>query len=138
MKRLSNMAIWLLVSQMAAVVGCGSADRASVQGRVTFEGQPVDLGNIVFVPEAGEGIKMAAPIEDGKYQIETKRGVQPGTYLVEISWSKKTGRQVPSADPGIMMDEMQEALPAQYNTETTLRRELQRGENVHDFELPTP
>ena len=35
------------------------------------------------------------------------------------------------------MDETQEAIPPQYNTQTTLRRELKPGENVHDFDLKT-
>lgn len=134
MRRLSKMAICVLAG-LVATAGCGSSD-VSVQGQVTLDGQPAGPGNIVFAPEAGgEGTKIAASLEDGKYLIGPERGAKPGSYRVEISWSKKTGRQVPSADPGIMMDETKEAIPPQYNTQTTLSRELKPGENVHDFEL---
>lgn len=136
MKLFRNVAIGLITGIVAAIVGCGSSNQVSVQGRVTFDGQPVGPGSIVFLPDAGvEGTKVAAAIEDGKYQIGPERGAVPGDFRVEISWSKKTGRQIPSADPGIMMDEMQEAIPPQYNAQTTLRRELKAGENVHDFDL---
>jgi len=136
MRLFHKMAICLITGSVAAVVGCGSSNQVSVQGRVTFDGQPVGPGSIVFLPDAGaESPKVAAAIEDGKYQIGPERGATPGSYRVEISWSKKTGRQIPSADPGMMMDEMQEAIPPQYNTQTTLRQELKPGPNVHDFDL---
>ena len=135
-KRANAIASWLMLGLWAAVSGCGPSSQVSVQGRVTFDGQPVGPGSIVFLPEAGsEAVKLAAPIEDGKYRIGTERGAKPGAFRVEISWSKKTGRQIPSADPGMMMDETQEAIPAQYNTQSTLRRELKPGDNVCDFEL---
>jgi len=130
------MAICLMTGIVAAVVGCGSSNQVSVQGRVTFEGQPVGPGSIVFLPDAGaEGTKVAAAIEDGKYQIGPERGAASGNFRVEISWSKKTGRQIPSADPGIMMDETKEAMPSQFNSASTLRREVKLGDNVHDFDL---
>ncbi len=133
-----KMATWLKAGLVVTLVGCGPSDQVSIEGRVTLDGQPVGPGSIVFLPEAGgEGIKIAAPIEDGQYRIGTERGAKPGTFRVEISWSKKTGRQLPSADPGIMMDETQEAIPPRYNTQTTLVREIKPGENTHDFDLHT-
>jgi hypothetical protein len=121
---------------LAAVASCGSSNQVAVQGRVTLDGQPVGPGSIVFLPEGGgEGTKVAAAIEDGKYQIGKERGAKPGAYRVEITWSKKTGRQRPSADPGMMMDETEEAIPPQFNSQSTLRKELKPGDNVHDFEL---
>lgn len=135
-----KMTTWLTAGLTAGLVmvfvGCGSPDQVLIEGRVTLDGQPVGPGSIVFLPETdGEATKFAAPIEDGQYRIGTERGAKPGTFRVEISWSKKTGRQLPSADPGIMMDEMQEAIPPLYNTQTTLVREIKPGENIHDFDL---
>lgn len=134
--RKQALAVGLKMTLLAALAGCGSSDRVSIQGQVTFDGQPVGPGSIVFLPETSrEAIKVAAPIEAGQYQIGPERGAAPGPVRVEISWSKKTGRQIPSADPGMMMDETQEAIPPRYNTDSTLRRELQPGENVLDFVL---
>jgi len=138
MRLFSNMAICLMTGIVAAVIGCGSSNQVSVQGRVTMDGQPVGPGSIVFLPDAGaEGTKVAAAIEDGKYQIGPERGASPGNFRVEISWSKKTGKQIPSADPGMMMDETKEAIPPKYNAETTLRCEFKPGDNVHDYDLKT-
>ncbi len=135
MKHLQATTSWVAVGLVTAVVGCGS-NQVSIKGRVTFDGQPVGPGSIVFVPEAAaDGIKVAAPIAEGNYEIQAERGAKPGTYRVEVSWSKKTGRQIPSADPGMMHDETKEAIPPQFNTQTTLTRELKPGENVLDFDL---
>jgi hypothetical protein len=136
MRRSKNTVTWLKVGLLTAVIGCGSSKEVSIKGSVTFDGQPVGPGSIVFAPETGnESIKVAAPIEDGKYEIGAERGATPGMFRVEISWSKKTGRQIPSADPGVMVDEVQEAIPAKYNAQSTLSREIKPGENVHDFDL---
>ena len=78
---------------------------------------------------------MAAAVEGGAYEVPADLGAAPGTFKVEISWAKKTGRRVPSADPGIMMDETREAVPAKYNSRTTLTVAIKPGENVHDFPL---
>ena len=134
------MATWLklglTLGLLTAVIGCGLSGQVSIKGRVTFDGQPVETGSIVFAPEPGSGsTKVAAPIEGGEYEIGAERGASPGTYRVEINWPKKTGRQVASADPGMMMDETEEAIPQKYNTESTLTRELKAGENTHDFDL---
>ena len=51
MRLLNKMAICLMTGMVAAVVGCGSSGQVSVQGRVTFDGQPVGPGSIVFLPE---------------------------------------------------------------------------------------
>jgi len=44
-------------------------------------------------------------VENGKYQIETNEGLIPGKYKIEINWTKETGKKIPSADPGIMMEQ---------------------------------
>ena len=136
MKWTTNAPQWFGVILLAIFTGCGTPETASIQGRVTYDGMPVDLGSIIFLPETKDGaIKVAAPIENGEYKIPPERGAKAGRYRVEISWSKKTGKQVPSADPGMMHEEVQEALPPRFNTESTLTRDLVLGENLLNFEL---
>jgi hypothetical protein len=116
------------------ITGCKAQRAASVHGKVTLDGEPVALGNIVFL-STGSGPKAAAPIEQGAYSIPAKDKLSPGSYRVEISWRKPTGRQVASADPGIMIDETREAVPAKYNTDSTLTAEIGSGDVQKDFEL---
>jgi hypothetical protein len=66
-----------LISTM--IVGCGSGDsRIPLSGTVTFNGQPIAFGEVVFRPETGpEG---SATICDGKFDttLESGRGITPG------------------------------------------------------------
>ncbi len=119
------------------LTGCSGDGRRAVSGEVSLDGEAVSGGSIVFLPAGGdEGSKGAAEIVDGKYAIPAEQGLPPGSYRVEIRWAKPTGKQVPSGDPGMMMDERAEAMPAKYNTASTLTVEIAAGENKHDFKLP--
>jgi len=106
-----------------------------VHGIVTLDNEPVASGSIVFLPTAGPGKKAAAAIEQGHYSIPATYSLPPGSYRVEISWRKPTGRQIPSADPGIMTDETREAVPIRYNTESTLTAEIASGDVEKNFDL---
>ena len=125
----------LLAGLVVWAGGCGGAGQTSVKGAVTLDDQPVGPGSISFLSTGEGGANAAAAIEDGKYQTPPDRGPRPGTYKVEISWPKKTGKKIPSLDPGIMSDETREAIPAKYNAQSTLTVEIQPGENVKDFHL---
>jgi hypothetical protein len=129
----------------ALATGCESTTeggRREVTGSVTFNGQPVEEGQIVFEPEA-PGARMATgQIKGGKYHIEPKFGPSDGSYLVRIDGyrKKKVGNMLPNPNArGSDTDVVSEQyLPAEYNTRTTLRIDIAAdGENVHDFELKT-
>jgi len=100
-----------------------------------LDGEPVQGGSLVFLPTGEGGTKGAAEIIDGKYAIPSEQGLLPGTYRVEIHWFKATGKQVPSGDPGMTMEERVQVVPAKYNTASTLTAEIKPGENKHDFPL---
>jgi hypothetical protein len=127
---------WLLCWALLLFTGCGGDGRRAVSGDVSLDGEAVNGGSIVFLPAAGEGSKGAAEIVDGKYAIPPEQGLPPGNYRVEIRWSKPTGKQIPSGDPGMLMDERLEAMPAKYNSDSTLTAEITAGENEHSFKLP--
>lgn len=133
-----HMAAGLLAGLLAAAAGCsGNTRQASVTGEVTLDGQPVGPGgHIVFLPQSGgEGRQASAAIDGGKYAIPAERGPSLGPCRVEITWDKKTGKQLPSADPGFMMDETRQAIPTKYNRQSTLTVEITPGANVHNFHL---
>src|SRR5437868_13520177 len=58
-----------------AAAGCGQGGdnlpRQAVSGKVTIDGQPLDTGEITFVPTAGAGAGPAAggKVENGAYSI---------------------------------------------------------------------
>src|SRR4051812_45095732 len=89
------------------IAGCGGGGRSSVQGTVTYDGQPVDDGGINFIAaggggEGGESGNASGDIREGKYSIDALRGPKPGKYKVEIYWNKKTGKMIPTpGDPDV-------------------------------------
>jgi hypothetical protein len=118
-----------------ALAGCTAEKTASIHGKVSLDGEPVVAGSISFLPTSGPGKKAAAAVEQGLYSIPASDQLVPGSYRVEISWRKPTGRQIPSADPGIMTDETREAVPARYNIESTLTTEIASGDVEKNFNL---
>lgn len=69
-------------------LGCGDDDRFDVSGKVTFRGQPVPAGTIIFEPDASkgnDGPQGMAPIQNG--QFDTARGGRAtvgGPHVIQI------------------------------------------------------
>src|SRR5688572_30617417 len=82
-----------LVALAAGASGCSSSTAASVQGKVTYGGEPIDVGTITFIPETPAAIKTGGIIDSGAYNVEAKVGPPPGKHRVEIRWAKPTGRK---------------------------------------------
>jgi hypothetical protein len=74
----------------AAVVGCGKRDSDAlyeISGSVTFAGQPVPAGRIVFEPDEAQGaagMVSIADIENGIYRTRPRRGFGGGPCRVTI------------------------------------------------------
>lgn len=124
-----------LACALLLLAGCSSESRRAVSGEVSLDGEPVNGGSIVFLPNGAGSSKGAAEIVEGKYSIPVEQGLPPGSYRVEINWMKPTGKQIPSGDPGMLMDERAEAMPAKFNSASTLTAEITAGDNKHDFKL---
>jgi hypothetical protein len=124
----------------AVLAGCGGSKysgdkRYPLTGEVTFEGQPVDVGSISFIPESGKGRPSGGVITDGKYDVPEEKGATAGTYRVEIRWLKRTGKQLRDAESGEMYDQRREALPEKFHTNSELTVEVPSPEKRHDFNL---
>lgn len=114
--------------------GCGPAGGVPVRGTVTFDGTPIPAGIIAFVgPDGGPGV-YGGPIRDGRYEVPADRMMPPGTYRVQVSWPKPTGKTVSAGEGGTPMPETAEAIPARYNAATELTADVRRGAAV-DFAL---
>jgi hypothetical protein len=130
-----------------ALIGCGGSpgpERASIHGKVSFDGDPVSRGMIVFLPAEGtNGPSSGAEIKDGEYTIPEATGPVPGGYRVEITATREEGNQTapgvggatggPSGaftGPSVTM-----YIPTKYNRDTELQCDVSSGKNELDFEL---
>ncbi len=76
--------------------GCGnSGGRLPVSGSVTLDGVPLANGEIIFVPISGtKGPTAAGEILAGKFKIPAAKGPIAGSYRVEITAERATGRKI--------------------------------------------
>ncbi|MDZ4819285.1 MAG: hypothetical protein SGJ20_09960 [Planctomycetota bacterium] len=141
---------FLLATMSLTVIGCGRAgvERASIDGNVSINGQPVESGSIRFISlEPGGGPSVGGQIQDGKYDIDEQKGPTLGKHRVEVQVPFRTGRKIRSpfalpptnpaeaTDPAAMVDEWAEKAPPQYNTKSTLSVTIEPGQNEHDIEM---
>ena len=144
MPRLNRSAILLAVG-LAILSGCGEREptRSVVSGTVTFQGKPVEFGDIVFQPVDGDWKKFYAQgkIVNGKYEF-TRLGPVIGKNRVEVHGYKRTGkRTVDLAGKDLskapeVVEELVPYIPPEYNEGSTLTVEINPcvNENVN-FEL---
>ncbi len=127
---------------LGPTVGCGyrgyDGDRRfPLSGKVTFDGEPVDLGSISFLPaaEGGKQRVSGGQIEDGKYAVPEEQGANVGKYRVEIHWAKKTGKQHYDSELQMKVDDRKEALPRKFHTDSILNADVSAEKTTFDFEL---
>jgi len=130
---------WILPALVAAGVGwacpgCGPRT-FPITGAVTFDGEPVAAGTIVFEPADGRGPTAGGIVAAGRYEVAAPT---PGKKRVRIFATRSTGRMVP-ADPvpnSPLVEETEPYIPDTYNARTTLECSvLEQGPNVCDFHL---
>ena len=91
-----------------------------VTGVVTLDGEPLANASIAFT-QKGFRPSVGHTDSEGRYElvyIRDIKGVAVGTHLVRIRQFGKPGR-----------------VPARYDTQSELTREVQAGENIINFEL---
>jgi len=102
-----------------------AAGWAEVSGQVTIDGKPLPDGTITFRP-GDAGTVVQGRISEGTFKIDRTSGLRPGPYRIEIS------SLPPGVEPG-----KPEVVPRRYNVASELRREMQQGANMLQFELTT-
>jgi hypothetical protein len=88
-KATGNYAIaWFLIALgILAVAGCSKSDNqaTTISGMVEFEGEPVRVGEIRFVPIRGtQASTVGGKIRDGQYSLSPKQSLKAGEYRVEV------------------------------------------------------
>ncbi len=125
------------------LVGCaGDAQvddglaRQAVAGTVTMDGQPLDSGQIQFIPtDPSSGGGTSGTIQGGRFEIDDFRGPAPGTYQVVIS-SQAPAMLAEGEMPGEAPPPSPEEIPAIYNRNTTLNATVDAsGENTFEYVL---
>lgn len=121
MRTLMRFASPLLILVAMLATGC-STDMDSqgffnVDGVVTFNGQPVDEGWIVFRSTDGTTKNVAAPIQRGKFEVK----IQEGIKLVEISAEREVPGKYSVGPNGEKVPAKESIIPAIYNTKSTLK-----------------
>ena len=113
--RAHRIAVGLAV--LVAIIGCDSSGvgrLVPVQGKVTYEGQPLATGSLAFKPDAEKGntskFEPAANIEaDGSYRLFTaeREGAPLGWYKVSVVAQSPADEKNPYAA-------MKSLIPARY------------------------
>ena len=66
---------------LTGLLGCGGQG-STVSGTVTYNGKPVEKGNISFAPADGKGTPVGGEIKGGRYSVSN---VTPGKCKVLVS-----------------------------------------------------
>ncbi|BBO33622.1 hypothetical protein PLANPX_3234 [Lacipirellula parvula] len=100
--RLSIALVLIGLLHAVSAIGCGKHGTSNVvvRGDVSVGGEPVESGQIRFVPIDGNAGPIGiGDILAGRYEISARGGVPPGKHRVEVEPLKKTGRKVPGKPP---------------------------------------
>jgi hypothetical protein len=133
--------LWLCCGCLCLfLTGCGrqeypGARRFPLSGRVTYGGEPIDIGSISFIPLGSEKRVSGGPIMDGKYSVPEAQGANAGKHRIEIRWQKRTGRKIPVPNTDFVDEERAEGLPAEYHRDSTLSVEVGENQTTFDFDL---
>lgn len=145
------------MSGLTLILGCGSDDglgkRYAVSGKVTYKGQPLEKGDILFhlaTPDP-KGINNGATgsIVNGSYTLSTRGendGAFPGEYIVTVtSLDVDTTKAMANAGGGVArQDDIAKAnrmakslIPKKYSETSTsgLKATVKESSNTIDFEL---
>ena len=140
--RVIGLSVCIVVVMVSGGCSRSRIERAVVSGRVTYQGQPIKLGQIRFAPTRETGGPVSgADIVDGAYSVDIKGGVPVGTHLVKIEAYRDQAR-VPRTPPppGVEARPLvvkTQYLPEQFNTRTQLEITIEPGSGkiTKDFDL---
>jgi hypothetical protein len=134
------------VSILLAVIGCGPKARelAPVSGKVMLDGRPLINANVAFIPQATAGTvghvtSRGRTDAQGKYTLKTaesspRDGAVVGKHRVQISTKVSDASAEYTEDQGSKTPV--ERVPAKYNSQTELSRDVPReGSSEMNFEL---
>ncbi len=137
-----NCILWQLsvVCLCAAFAGCSKreysgAQRFPLSGKVTYEGQPIDMGSISFLPQGGDQRVSGGYIMGGEYSVPEAQGANAGKHRIEIRWQKLTGKKIRDPHSEDVTEQRAEGLPAKYHRDSELTADVSAKQTTFDFDL---
>ena len=132
MKEFWRYAVFVMGVLLICLPGCDSGPKLGrVSGTITINGEPVEQATITFTPADGQS-SFARTDANGFYELQFSGGKQ-GALLGENYISIETGR-VGTNEQGDLV-EYPERLPAKYNAESEIVREVNEGSQTIDFAI---
>lgn len=116
-----------LGAMLLVALGCRGKETYPVSGKVSFNGEAVTNGQIIFAPADKKTAPSAGRIENGEYQLQATSGAM----RVEI----RAARVVRNV-PGALGPEYQDYIPPAFNSDSKLTANVEPTENNRfDFNL---
>lgn len=114
-----------------AIVGCGNPV-ATVTGKVTLDGKPLETGNIGFHPTGSGPVATTTIGAGGSFTVGTEASAVPGSYQVVIIANEVKESKAPGA---VLMPKR--ITPEAYGKKesTPLKADLKSGSNTISFDL---
>jgi hypothetical protein len=125
----------VLVVLSCTIAGCGPTGPKlyPVKGTVTWNGEPLPEGDIIFTPATPGDVEDAGKVVGGKFAFEAR----PGAKKVKITANRSEG----PVDPQMGLAPRVQYIPPKYSSaeKTTLTAEVtETGKNEFEFTLTSP
>jgi hypothetical protein len=119
-----------LLTCTIGLVGCNRVPpRYPVSGAVSWKGEPVQEGDIIFEPEDPNLLPEAGKVVNGHYDMK----VTAGRKKVRLYASKEK----PAVNKAMGPSEREPIIPPDYNARSAITAEVRAvGPNQFDFNLP--
>ena len=129
----ANWGMLLIAGVMiASAVGCGAGNGAvMVSGTVTYQSQPVEAGEIIFIPADTNLPSVAGKIEQGKYTCE----VPKGENQVSVTAFREVPGKFDTSNPGQKNPLMEMYSPQKYNSKSELKVAVDAPKDDLNFQL---
>lgn len=94
----------------------------------------------MFEPSGQGGARGGGAISDGKYAVDIDRGMWAGSFTVRITGTRETGNTEAAfesleGESGEAIAEVEEIVPREFNSQSSLTVNFVAGENSKDFDL---
>ena len=140
MYRYRNISLLLLVV-LCAAVGCGSGrlPTAPVEGKVLYQGKPLQFGNVMLQPDSGPMARGTIQ-SDGSFRLSTYGsgdGAVIGTHRVRVACFENQSPNAPPPNPTRELSVGKSLIPRKYLYLDTsgLRVEVESKNEPFVFEL---
>jgi hypothetical protein len=128
----SGMYCGWMAAACLAIAGCGTSEGGvQLSGAVTFQGQPVPTGEIVFTPTSGDQPSAAGKIEQGKFRCQ----VPTGPSIVRITAYREVPGKFDTSNPGETNPVIEMYIPPKYNSASQLEVTVDGSNPAVDFDL---